>query len=42
MFQLWFSLRVTLLLYETFQTGSEDYLLTYSIIVYISKSRSIP
>ena len=33
MFQLWFSLRVTLLLYATFQTGSEDYLLTYSRIV---------
>ena len=38
MFQLWFSLRVTLLLYETFQTGSEDHLLTYSIIVYIKIS----
>ena len=35
MVQIWFSLRVTLLPYETFPTGLEDYLLTYSIIIYI-------
>ena len=35
MLQIWFSLRLSLLLYETFPTGSEDYLLTYSIIIHI-------